>query len=116
MITPDFVIRFGVSLIMVAFGLHQMVKPEKWFDYIPEFVHKLSPLKPATEMRLHALGNIVFGIFFFIHVMPKTGGWITLIWWLTILPFAFRKNWAIGMRDLTIILSVVSYLMMVYQG
>jgi hypothetical protein len=112
--TPEFIIRFGVSLIMVVFGIHQMIKPQDWFEYIPSWIEKISPVSMTADMRLHALGNIVLGLFYLSDLAPKTGNWLVLIWWLTILPFAFRKNWAIGMRDLTIVLAILAHLRMLY--
>jgi uncharacterized membrane protein len=108
--TAEFVLRFGVSLIMIVFGMHQFLKPRNWLEYLPKWLEDLIPLKPETDLRIHALGNIIFGILFLIIPSSVVMGWIVLIWWLTILPFAFRKNWAIGMRDLTIIFSIIAYL------
>ncbi|MBX4198307.1 hypothetical protein KW782_03165 [Candidatus Parcubacteria bacterium] len=110
---PAFIIRFGVSLIMIVFGIHQILEPGHWLEYIPPWLEKLSPISPKADMRLHASGNIIFGLLFVSNIFPIAGGWIVLIWWLSILPFAFRKNWAIGMRDLTIILSIVAYLTLI---
>lgn len=99
---------------MVVFGLHQIIKPHNWFEYIPQWLEALSPVSKTTNMRLHGLGNIMFGLFFLSDLAPKTASWITLIWWLTILPFAFRRNWSIGMRDLTIIFAIIAHLFMLY--
>jgi uncharacterized membrane protein len=100
---------------MIVFGIHEFFKPQNWFEYIPPWLEKMSPISKKREMQLHALGNFLFGLFLLINIMPKTAGWIVLIWWISILPFAFRKNWAIGMRDLSIIFSIAAYLVLLYQ-
>lgn len=112
-ISPLFVISFGVAITMISFGINQLTKPYKWLDYLPPWLIKMSPLKPETDMRIHSLGNIIFGlylIFPFYH--PLIAAWIAFIWWLTILPFAFRYNWAIGMRDLSIILALLALILL----
>jgi len=113
LITPEFLLRFGVSLIMLVFGIHQLIKPQDWFEYIPKWLQDFLPTKPTTEMRMHALGNILFGGFLLSNIYPVAAGWVAFIWWLTILPFAFRRSWAIGMRDLTIIFALGAYILLV---
>ena len=98
----QFLLRLGPALVMVVFGLHQWVKPGNWLHYIPAWATKNSPMKPESSMHLHALGNIVFGLFLASGWHPYLGAWVGLLWWISILPFAFRVNWAIGLRDLAI--------------
>jgi uncharacterized membrane protein len=105
-------IRAFVSLIMIVFGIHQVMKPQNWFEYIPSWLEKVLPFSTKTGMTIHGLGNILFGLLFVSSIFPIASGWITLIWWLSILPFAFRRNWSMGMRDLTIIASIVAYLLL----
>lgn len=108
-------IRIGVALTMMIFGLNQMVKPEVWFHYVPEFMKKTSPISPALQMRVHALGNIVFGLFLIAGSFhPLIAAWVALVWWITILPFTFKVKWDIGMRDLSIIFSLVSLIALLH--
>ena len=106
--TAIWLIRLGAALNMVPFGIHQMVNPEVWEKYLPEAIKKMSPLSPSAQMRLHALGNIVFGLFLLSGLYPLVAAWVALIWYLTILPFAFWKDWTVGVRDLGITLALVS--------
>ena len=109
------VLQIGIGLCMVVFGVHQMIKPEDWLSYLPQFIIQHSPAKPETDMRIHALGNIFFGLLIASTFAAWWAALLTLIWWLTILPFAFRKDWAIGMRDLTIIFAITSLLLLVSE-
>lgn len=108
MYAPELIIALGTALTMIVFGIHQTVNPRKWLDYIPPTFAALSPLKLETDMRLHAAGNIFFGLLLASGLFPLTAAWIALIWWITILPFAFRHSWAIGMRDLTIVFGLIA--------
>lgn len=114
-IEPETTLRLGTALIMLVFGVHQMLWPHEWFEYLPSWLKKLSPVSETIDMRLHALGNSILGIWFVINVFPVFIAWAVLIWWLSILPFAFRRNWSMGMRDLTIIFAIVAYLQLLYK-
>ena len=110
--TAELVLRLAPAITMVIFGISQYAKPEGWLSYIPNSFSNMSPLKPQTTMRMHALGNIIFGLLLASGWHPLLGAWIALIWWITILPFAFRYNWAIGLRDLSITLGLVALLLL----
>ena len=103
-----YILRLAPALTMIVFGLHQYARPQGWLTYIPNWASRVSPLKPQTTMRLHSLGNVVFGLFLASGWHPLIGAWVALLWWLSILPFAFRVSWAVGMRDLTITLGLVA--------
>jgi uncharacterized protein YjeT (DUF2065 family) len=111
--TAELILRLAPALTMVVFGLHQMLRPQEWLHYIPEWASRMSPMKPQTSMRLHALGNVAFGLFLASGWHPVLGAWIAVLWWLTILPFAFRVSWAIGLRDLTITLGLVALILLI---
>ncbi len=113
--TAIWLIRLGVALTMVVFGLHELAKPGQWTHYIPQFMKASSPLAPETSMRLHALGNIVFGVFLVSGLFPLVAVWVAIIWWASILPFAFMVKWDIGMRDLTIIIGLVALLLLLMK-
>ncbi|HZS42978.1 MAG TPA: hypothetical protein VFA52_02040 [Candidatus Paceibacterota bacterium] len=102
------IIQWPIGITMLVFGIHQMSKPAEWFKFLPAWVSKISPIKnPATEMRIHSLGNIIFGLFLmFPFGAMLVAAWIAFIWWLTIVPFAWRVDWALGMRDLCITLAL----------
>lgn len=110
------IIRIFTAFIMVVFGLHQMFKPQAWQIYVPEWMHKLSPMSPDLQMRMHALGNLAFGVFLVAgNFHPLVAAWVALLWWFSILPFAFRVKWDIGLRDLTIIGSLIALIVLLSQ-
>lgn len=113
MISPIFVISFGIALCMIVFGINQLMNPGSWLGYIPPWLSKIMPFKAETTMRLHAVGNIVFGLFLLFPLYPLVAVWIGFIWWLSILPFAFRYDWKVGMRDLAITLALIALILLV---
>jgi hypothetical protein len=99
----EWIIRAGIALAMFAFGIEQLLKPQRWLHYIPPFISRISPLSATTTMRLHSLGNIILGVwlaFGFYHTIIL---WLSFLWWLSILPFALYNNWRIALRDLAIV-------------
>jgi len=107
------ILRLAPALTMVVFGLNQLLKPKDWLHYIPDWYNRMSPLRPELTMRQHALGNIIFGLFLASTWHPLIAAWVALVWWASILPFAFRTSWAVGLRDLTITLSLVALILLV---
>ncbi len=102
-------IEWPIAITMIVFGLHQMMRPGEWLKFMPEWMKRTSPFKLETDMRLHAIGNIVFGLFLafgFGHLLVAV--WIAFVWWLSIVPFAWKVDWALGMRDLCISLALAA--------
>ncbi len=109
MMAAIWVLRISVALTMVIFGIHQFLNPREWIHYIPKFLQNLSPVSLETDMRAHSLGNMAFGLFLIAgNFHPLLAAWVALIWWITILPFAFQVKWDIGLRDLTIIGALIA--------
>ena len=101
-------IRISVALVMITFGISELKNPTLWIkEYMPGFI-KENGLLPATSiMRSHAITNILLGIIFLLGIFGSIGNVITLIWCISILPFAFYNNWKIGVRDLAIVASIL---------
>jgi|GEM_PF-1480309 len=106
--TAALVISLAIGLNMALFGLHQIRKPGDWSEYIPKWLSFFMPVSREHFLRTHGVGNLLLGIFLMSGVAPMWSAWLSLIWWVSILPFAFRVKWSIGLRDLSIIGALVS--------
>uniref|UniRef100_A0A6C0JU42 Uncharacterized protein n=1 Tax=viral metagenome TaxID=1070528 RepID=A0A6C0JU42_9ZZZZ len=102
----ELLIKLGPALMMILFGISQMMNPEMWFKYIPTFVSSL--VSPFIVMRLHASVNILLGLLLL-------SGWradlivpVVIVWFLSIIPFAFLSDWTIGLRDTAVSLGLIS--------
>jgi hypothetical protein len=95
-------IRIGVGITMLMFGIDQLRNPKIWIGYVPDAATDIVPTSPEKIMRFHSFGNITLGLFLISGWYPLFGAWVAFIWWLSILPFAFRIKWDVGMRDLSI--------------
>lgn len=110
--TARLLIRLGVGIVMLLFGLSQIKSPAKWLGYIPGFLKFIMPIRPTSFMRLHSLGNIVLGGLLVSSFWQPVSIWLALIWWGTILPFAFYYGYTTGLRDFAIIMALVSLLLL----
>jgi len=88
-------LRIAPALLMILFGINQMIKPDYWYKFVPQWI----PLDVASFMKLHALANILLGIWLLSGIKSKWSTLICLIWFLTIVPFAWSVDWTIGARD-----------------
>ena len=106
--TPQLLIRLSIGLTMVVFGLHQLARPRPWLVYIPAWMERLLPIKPETFMQSHGAQNVTLGLLFISGWHIVFVSWATVVWWLSILPFALWHDWAIGLRDMAIICAVLA--------
>ncbi len=104
-------LHVSIGVTMVAFGLHQAVRPSAWFEYLPRLIRWLLPVSPEHFMRSHGVLNIILGAWLISGIWPVPATWTALAWWASILPFAFMVKWTIGLRDLCIICALVSLLL-----
>jgi uncharacterized membrane protein YphA (DoxX/SURF4 family) len=105
-------IRLAVSVVMVAFGLHQILNPTEWKQYIPPWLKKLIVVPDTTFLQIHGVGNLSLGFCFMIGFLPDVFDWVVLAWWLSILPFAFMVQWSIALRDMAIIASLIALILL----
>lgn len=112
--TASLLIRLGVGVVMVLFGLSQLRSPELWLTYIPRIIRFFMPMEPKIFMRIHSLGNLGLGLLLCLGIWFPVILWITIFWWISILPFAFYYEYTVGLRDVSIILALIALLMLHY--
>lgn len=108
----DLLIRVGVGIVMVAFGINQIASPVNWLKYIPRLVRFIMPIDSRVFMRLHGTGNVTLGLFLASGLLQPLSIWTALLWWLWILPFAAYYDRTIGLRDFAIIVSLAALLVL----
>lgn len=108
----ELMLRLSVGLMMIAFGLHQMWRPDKWLEYIPRWLGRVLPVSALSFMASHGFGNFVLGTALALGVWQPVILWIVLVWWLSLLPFVFYVNWRNGFRDIVAIAAVISLIVL----
>lgn len=112
MTTALWILKAGTSLCMLSFGLNQITNPKSWAYFIPDWLKRSSPISDEYLIRLHSLGNIIFGIFLVLGIYPHIAAWVALVWWISILPFAFGVDWTLGMRDLAVTAGLIALVLL----
>ncbi|MDB5166223.1 MAG: hypothetical protein JWM37_295 [Candidatus Saccharibacteria bacterium] len=97
----------GVSTVMVVFGVHQLVRPKDWTDYVPDQLDEALPLETETKMRLHGAGNVSLGLLFLLFYKKPVVTWMTAGWWGFVTPVCWWHGWKEGLRDLPILFAIV---------
>jgi len=109
-------IRLGVALNMVAFGIHQIISPKPWIEeYVPQWVMKMR-ISPKTIMQIHGGGNLILGLFLVSGFWSQASAVSALVWWVLILPFAFYGSWKAGMRDVAITFALAALVWLTLGG
>jgi len=108
MIEAEILLRGSTAITMIVYGVHQILRPVSWFSYVPGWLVKILPMKPETFMKEHGVGNALLGLLLLFNVRPEFTYWVVLVWWLSILPFAFYEDWRNGMRDIVIIAGITA--------
>lgn len=55
------VLRVGISLVFLWFGIQQLASPDMWIGFIPEWIIKMSPVSPVTLVHFNGALEVVFG-------------------------------------------------------
>lgn len=106
------VIRLLLGLNLFLFGVDQLRNAEEWSEPIPEKMTNILNISRNTLMKFHGVGNIVLALLLVLGLLPVITAWALLIWLLTILPFSFKSNWTIGIRDLSITSAAIALLIL----
>ena len=99
------VVRIGIALVFLWFGISQVTDPSVWTALIPDYVKAL----PLSDMQL-VLGNgifeIIFGTLLLIGLWTRISALLLSIHLLHILTVVGYN--AIGVRDFGLLLACVS--------
>lgn len=106
-------IRISVGLTMVIYGIHQIKSPAKWLHYMPGAVRFILPVSSTTFMQSHGAINLALGVVLMSGLFAPVAACISLVWWLSITPFAFYYDWTVGVRDLVITASLLALIYLV---
>ena len=55
------ILRIGLSLVFLWFGVDQIIHPNAWLGFIPDWVVSLTSISAPTIVYLNGLFEIIFG-------------------------------------------------------
>lgn len=105
-------LRIGVGVVMVAFGIYQILRPGPWLIYIPKLVRFIMPLEATTIIRIHSLGNLSLGMLLLAGLWLPVTLWLVLAWWTFILPLCTRADLTVGLRDFGFIMMIAALILL----
>lgn len=64
------IIRIGISIVFLWFGLNQIFNGDDFLGYLPTFVNSL-PLQPLTFILLNGIFEVVFGLLLIVGLLTR---------------------------------------------
>ena len=100
------IIRISLALVLLWFGIDEIVNPENWFGYFPESLTSLLPFSLETFFMINGIFEILVGILLLIGFYTRIIAFIVAFHLLSI-TIAVGYN-DIGIRDFGLTLMAVS--------
>lgn len=102
-------LRLMGPLIFILFGLDQLKNTGEWLEYIPEWMKPRLPGGATGFMRLHAVLNVILGVWILSGVYLKLAAGLAVLWMVTIVGVSYLSGkWRVAARDLSITLGLIA--------
>ncbi len=100
------VLRIGIALVFIWFGINQISDTSQWLDYVPQWVSSLSGLSISTIVFLNGIFEITFGAALLLGFFTQ---FVALILTLHILDIMYIVGWnSIGVRDFGLSIAMIT--------
>jgi len=103
--------RIGLALVLLWFGIDELLNPEKWFSYIPSWLPSIIPFNIESFIILNGLVEIIIGILLLIGLYTRIIAFFAALHLLSI-TIAVGYN-DIGIRDFGLLAMAIS---LVFSG
>jgi len=100
------IIRIGLALVLLWFGIDEIINPENWFGYFPQSLIALLPFSLETFFMINGIFEIIIGILLFVGFKTRVVAFISALHLLSI-TIAVGYN-DIGIRDFGLTMMAVS--------
>ena len=100
------IIRISLALVLLWFGIDEIVNPENWFGYIPPGITSIIPFDIESFILLNGIFEIIIGVLLLIGYYTRIVAFIAALHLLSI-TIAVGYN-EIGIRDFGLTLMAVS--------
>jgi uncharacterized membrane protein YphA (DoxX/SURF4 family) len=100
------IVRVGLALVFVWFGVNQFMDTNAWLGYMPQSVIDISHLSAATLVHLNGAFEIIFGIALLLGFFTR---FAALLLALHILDITYVVGFdSIGVRDFGLSMATVA--------
>ncbi|MBM3232674.1 DoxX family protein [Candidatus Pacearchaeota archaeon] len=102
--TAPVILRIGLSLVFLWFGINQLLYPLNWIGWVPGFAS--STIDPFTIVFVNGISEIVFGVLLLIGLYTRIASFLLA---LHMLGITLSVGWnEIGVRDFGILMALIS--------
>lgn len=100
------IVRIGISLVLLWFGLTNIFKPDYLLGYLPLSVAQLIPFAPTTFMMLNGAFEVIIGVLLLLGIFTRAAALLTA---LHIAGIAFSLGYNdIAVRDIGLAIAAFS--------
>lgn len=103
------VLRIGIAVVFLWFGINQISDPSQWLDYVPQWVSSLSGLSIPTIVFLNGIFEITFGAALLLGFFTRFVSLILALHMLDIMTIVGLN--AIGVRDFGLSIAIIAIFM-----
>lgn len=101
-----FIVRIGLALVLLWFGIDEIINSENWFGYFPQWLIPLLPFSLKTFFILNGIFEIIVGSLLLIGFFTRLVAFISAFHLLSI-TLAVGYN-EIAVRDFGLTLMAIS--------
>lgn len=100
------ILRIGLALVFLWFGVDQIIHPNAWLGFIPEWVVDLSNISAPTIVFLNGLFEIVFGTALLFGIFTR---FVAFLLFLHMADITLMVGFdSIGVRDFGLSIAMLS--------
>jgi len=100
------IIRIGLALVLLWFGIDEIINPEDWFGYIPLWLNGVLPFSLGTFIFLNGIFEVILGALLLSGFFTRIVAFVAALHLLSI-TIAVGYN-DIAVRDFGLTLMAVS--------
>ena len=100
------VLRIGISLVILWFGVSQLIDATQWVAYVPDYVVSISHFSATTIVYLNGLFEVIFGSLLLLGFFTRTAALLLALHMLDItLTVGYDQT---GVRDFAISIATIA--------
>lgn len=108
-LSPTLCLRLGLGLVLLWFGMSEIIDPETWSAYVPSLVEAHLPVPLTTFVVLHGIIEILLGSLLLLGFYLKlSSALVALHLFFIVLGVGYNE---IGVRDFGLFMAAVALAM-----
>jgi uncharacterized membrane protein YphA (DoxX/SURF4 family) len=97
---PLFIIRLGLAIVFLWFGISKILQPESWIAWLPTWIEQL-PISTTTHLILQGIAEAILGVLLLLGLFTRLAAAIAAILLVAVIITIGYND--IAIRDLAIL-------------